>query len=371
PPGQWALIRPVTRLPNDSLVTCVIKDGLPSAEGPTPLAQPFALTFQTAKPFHLTWGSKKGDDWYASLGAIIGFSNHLKLESVQSEFVTVEPPVEDISVGTNSTVVHIFGNFQAEQIYTITVKPGICDVYGQTLAECETIQICLNHEPSTLHFPSEYVLTLDPAGRLQLPVYTTNVEQCQVQVYSVKPEDWPAYTGLWKFLEQHPDDPLPTPPGKKGVETTLRPEVRPDLMVETPLDLSPAFPNQIGHAVVVIHGPLDFHQVEGFETFYSKVYLLWVQSTRLAAEILIQKPRSVAWVTSLESGQPIAGAQVTLYPGGIKALTTSTGLTRLPLIQPVEDQPNWTLVQKGPDSVLLPEGNEYWHLETGAEPKLR
>ncbi|HNG96024.1 MAG TPA: MG2 domain-containing protein, partial [Acidobacteriota bacterium] len=85
----------------------------------------------------------------------------------------------------------------------------------------------------------------------------------------------------------------------------------------------------------------------------------------------IQKPRSVAWVTSLESGQPIAGAQVTLYPGGIKALTTSTGLTRLPLIQPVEDQPNWTLVQKGPDSVLLPEGNEYWHLETGAEPKLR
>ncbi|HNH85389.1 MAG TPA: hypothetical protein PL157_23680, partial [Acidobacteriota bacterium] len=162
-PGQWVLVRPITALPNDSFVTGVVTAGLPSAEGPASLAQPFAFTFRTAYPLHVTWGNDGKIEWYPRLGAIVGFSNYLNLESVRTDLVMVDPPVGETQVSSDLNTVRVQGRFLPEVAYTIRVKPGIRDIYGQTLAESEAIQVCFHHESSSLRLSSEYVLTLDPA----------------------------------------------------------------------------------------------------------------------------------------------------------------------------------------------------------------
>lgn len=141
-------------------------------------------------------------------------------------------------------------------------------------------------------------------------------------------------------------------------------------MVETLIDLSRAIPTETGHALVVLKGPPSFQQLEYTDWYTSDTYLVWVQATQLAAEILDRGTKTIVWVTDLTTGKPIPKAQVVRFSEKVRAQTNSDGLALVPFVRGESSDLNLILVQKGADSVLLPEWNQRWDRGSLWDPTL-
>ena len=121
----------------------------------------------------------------------------------------IEPELPGAEFALYINTLQIRGNSKGRTDYRVTLKEGITDIFGQTLAEDQTVTFKVGSAEPTMAVPSEMFTVLDPAAAPSYTVYTINYGTLFVRAYRVQPEDWPAFQQyMVKAMRQEsPGDP--------------------------------------------------------------------------------------------------------------------------------------------------------------------
>ena len=214
--------------------------------------------------------------------------------------VRVAPELPGRQVSVHGTTLVIHGRSRPRTTYAVTLAGALPDVFGQTLGQDQTVRFTVGRAQPSISAAGESITVLDPAGGSRLSVYSAGVPALQVTVHRVAPGDWPAYR---TFLERaQRDRTLPAIPGTRVFARRVPVAGSIDELVETAVDLGPAFSGGLGHAIVVA-APADVAQ--GSERWPGRV-IRWVQSTRIGLDAFVDE-RSAAGVGDVARRRPAAG----------------------------------------------------------------
>jgi len=319
-----------------------------------------SFTFATYGPLlvqgiRCAWGDECPPltPWY------ISFSNPLDEDAFQPASIVISPEVPDVTVSAMGSGVTISGRTSGRTTYNVTVRAGVQDVFGQTLAQDAVMQVRVGSAYPLFNVPGGNFLVLDPAAKPGVSLYSVNYQGAQVRAYAVQPEDWPAYLaylqGTYRDVTQD------NPPGTKVLDTRVAIGGEPDVLVETVVDLSAFRAQGQRHLVLVIQPEVGLLASLRGQT--PPVYRLWVQMSDLAVDAMTDSEEMLAWATSLADGSALEGVELALYPGGATARTAADGLARLPLAAATDgEQGGYVIARLGDDAALLPE--QAWGLWT-------
>jgi hypothetical protein len=355
--GRWVAFRPVEPLPSATTVTVNIGPQTPSAEGPLLTAAPQSFTFATygallAKGISCGWG----DECPPLTPWRIEFTNPLDEASFDPAAIAVSPDLPDLTVSASHSSVSIRGRSAGRTTYTVTVRAGVKDIFGQTLAEDATLTVKVGSAYPAFSVPGNSFVVLDPAARPGLSLYSVNYSAAKVRAYAVRPADWPAYQ---EYLRQAGrDQTKDTPPGKQVLDQRLAIRGDADALVETVIDLSDLKAKGHRHLILVIEPEVGV--VARLRGQYVPVHRLWVQMSDLAVDAFRDSEELLAWATSLSQGVALPNVSIELHPGGASGPTAADGLVRLPLAGANPESSGYLVARLGDDSALLPESTWSW-----------
>jgi alpha-2-macroglobulin len=323
--ARWVAVRPVEPLPADTPVTFTVLQGAPSAEGPRTTAADQSVRGRTYPPLRIV----RTDCGYGGGCAplqpfVLSFSNPLDAAAFDPDAVTVAPAPPGLQVQVQGTELVVLGQTEPDTTYTVTVPAGLLDERGQTLGEDETREFEVGDPRPFLRPFDGDLITLDPlAERPSLSVLSAGHEELRVVALRVAPEDWARYLQLPRYDEQVEVPDLPV-----IFDRTVDTGGQDGGVVETVVDLSEAFPEGIGHAVVYVAPTRDIPP-RSDEWYENQPTFTWVQSTTVGIDAVNDHGRLVVWTTDLRDGRPLAGAEVDL--GGTTATTGADGVATLDL----------------------------------------
>jgi uncharacterized protein YfaS (alpha-2-macroglobulin family) len=375
--GRTLTFRATEPLPTDATIAVTVPAGFPSAEGPRVTKGPQRFTFRTYGPFAVRraqcgWGGAclPGQSFSLEL------TNPLDPEGFDPALVSVAPAIPGLEVNPNGSWINLEGVTRGKTRYTVTVRKGLRDAFGQTLERDQTFTWDVGPSEALLASGIDKpMVVLDPAtAKRRLTVYTLNMPRIDVRLHKVTPADWGAWLawqeGRWRHDE---DTSAPPPPGREVFARTVSTDGPPEALHPVHIDLSPGLEGDLGHVVAVI-APTEGEVWERRRMTVAT----WVQSTRLGLDAFWDGEALVAWATRLADGTPAAdvaigfGADEGQARGGS---TDARGLARLPL--PAAGEGAQLLVARvGDDVAFLPARTSHWQSETGwhrdlAEDSLR
>lgn len=323
-----------------------------SGQDLSPSPPPKKLEFQTISPLKAYNRINEETAWSGSLKKIIAFSNPLDEQCFRPEMVCIQPDLEGKTIELNQGQIEIDGRFLYRTTYTVSLSPEICDIYGQPLGDSDPVRFTIEPEPERLWLPAEYLLTLDPYGPPEFPVFTINIKTFSLQLYQVKPSDWYAYLALHRQQAHHEE--TASPPGRLKGAHQIVPKSDPDRLVETRIDLRQAMTGKTGHVLVVLRAPANNDESNPRETRF-----LWVQMTNLAADVTNEFHRLSVWVNRLDTGKPVPNAVVTMLPEGKSARVNHTGQVTFQASTRIIDRQGTFLIQKDQDCAIVVDGDNY------------
>lgn len=319
-PNRWLAFRAINAdgstenaLPAASKITVNVQKGTPSAEGPLTTIKDQVFSFNTfgALKFVKSVCGYEGnkicspfDTWN------LQFTNPIDAASFTKELVTIEPKVEGLNIYPSGNFLIIQGAKKGRTAYKVTVGGALKDTFGQSLGQNATATFNVGAAPATLFAQGGNFVTLDPlAAKRAFSIYSTNHPSAKVKIYAVTPADWEAYRQYVKFLN-YDTQKQPPMPGKLVFDKIVQIQNKPDELVETPIDLSPALSDGLGHAVIIAE-PL----VKRDKNDRTKV-VSWVQSTQIGLDAFVDNQELVGFVTDLQTGKPLAGVDLRIAPNG-------------------------------------------------------
>jgi uncharacterized protein YfaS (alpha-2-macroglobulin family) len=343
-------------LPRATTVALRVEAGAPSAEGPRLTDAEQTTTFSTYEPLRVlearcNWGR----DCPPEAPWSIRFNNPLDEASIDAALFAVDPPFE-ARVEGSGTWVSIRGRKPGRATYTLTVGAGVTDVFGQTLGAASSHPIPVGPAQRTLSGPSGMVV-LDPAGGLQLPVYSVNHKQLRVRAWSVETADHPAFASWMQRWYQH--EGKEAPPGERVADVRVPTGGVDDVLQETVLDLAPWLPTGRGQLVLEVE-PVP----QSTKRWEQQRLLAWVQATGIGLSAHVDADELIAWATDLATGAPLADVDVQIEPGGAVGRTGADGLAVLPLGAQLTGPVSLTGRKDG-DVALLPEQGDGYGSWTG------
>jgi hypothetical protein len=356
--GRWLAFRATETLPADTSIVVTIGPGTPSAEGPLVTQAAQSYSFSTYAPLRIDWhGCSWSEPPCQPLTPLsIRFNNPIDPNAYHEAMLTVEPEIPGVVVNIYGNTVEIHGPTQGSTTYKVTVDGDIQDIYGQTLGEDTTLTFKVGPAESLLVGPGQIFMTMDPAAPEPLfSVYAINYNTLELRIYSVQPEDWPAYKEYLRQWQQ--TDQPPEMPGEFVVQKTLRPEMPADTLTQVDIPLAEYMDGDYGHLIVVVEPPKGLIETndEKWQRFSQTVHT-WVQITDIGLDAYVDHSEMIAWATSLENGAPLAG--VTIHPqgGGRQSVTGEDGVVRTA----IPSGATYLVASKGADRVLLPRSSYYW-----------
>jgi uncharacterized protein YfaS (alpha-2-macroglobulin family) len=323
-PGRSVVFRAAERLPGDATVTVQVGPGTPSTEGPRRTEQAATFTLQTYGALRVvSHRAGWGDECPPGTPFMIELSNPLDAKAFSSKLVTLDPPVPGLQVRNYGSTIQLQGATRANTTYRATLSAALTDAFGQTLGEAVTLEFRTTAPRPAFHVLGDGMQVLDPAGAPRVTARSIALDALRVTVHAVDPAtDWQAFQAwrgqMWR-------DAPPPMPGRKTYAGEVKVTGGAEAWVETPIDVSSALTGGLGHAVVLIE-PTSWPE-RGRRPRVG----LWVQSTRLGLDAQRDAADLLAWVTRLEDGAPVQGAQVRLLPGGPAAATDAGGVAQLRL----------------------------------------
>jgi hypothetical protein len=428
-PNRWLAVRAVNSdgstenaLPGASTVNVTIEKGTSSAEGPltTPAAQSF--NFQTFSPLKFQkavcgWESNKNcspfEQWY------LEFNNQIDAASFSKELIKIEPAVENLNIFPSGNHVYIQGYKKGRTTYKITVDGALKDVFGQSLNAPATATIKVGAAETSLYAQGGTMVVLDPNSKPAFSVYSTNQSAVKVRLYAVEPTDWKQFQEYFRRINYDDSTKKPTIPGRLISDKVVNIASKPDEMVETRVDLSPALPNNFGSVIVDIEPTVKRNANDRMRIF------AWAQSTNIGLDAFVDNRELVGFATDLKTGKPLSGVNLSIYPNGkslaaserenvektetaanssakswwewlsnwgtsdesIKApeivdesgeiaetetiteaqtnQTGANGILRLPLAETAANQQNILIARRGKEVAFLPENTDYYWQESG------
>ncbi|MBL9038412.1 MAG: alpha-2-macroglobulin, partial [Archangium sp.] len=251
---------------------------------------------------------------------VIFTSNEIELSTLRERF-TVTPAVEldwdaaSVAGGDIDSIgphVSIPGAWKPGTQYSVTIAKGVADVFKQVEVEGLTATVATHDLSPSLIFGSGLGLLEVSDSTPKLPVEVANLKALDVQ--------------LWKLSVPELVAALARPPYEAGKGVTRAPDFRVRQGLEYPRNTARVHPidlskvlgtSKTGVALALINSPDLEYRSDGYRQL--------VQVTDLAAHVKIGPKQSLAWVTRLSNGQPVADADVTLYDE--KAASLWTGKT--------------------------------------------
>ena len=358
--GRWVAFKLTGKLPTDEDVTVTVGPGTPSAEGPRTSDKPQTFGFRTYGPLDVK-EVKCGwrDECHPLQPWTIELSNPLDLDAFDEKLITVDPPVPGMKIDASGNYITLTGVTKGRTRYKIKVDAALKDVFGQTLGRADTSIINVGSAEPMFWAHEGFFFVLDPAARPELSLFTINHKSVKVTLHVASPEDWERFRKYTQEVGR--TDKTPTLPGRRVVSRSVEVEDKPDELIETRIDLSPALKNGLG-LVIVQAEPTE----QPKEEWRRQRITTFVQATHMGLTALVDDTDLLGWATSLNDGKRLEGVALSILPDGANATTGADGAALLPLPESGNvDGPRVLVAKKGDDVALLPENTYAWASSSG------
>lgn len=354
PPGHWLAVIPCEPLPTVFSLSLTFVQGTPSAEGVLVTTRSQGFRFGVRGPLalsgHQSHDRVPGDDW------TLTFTNHLDAGAFDPSLIAIEPELDQAKVTlfrhTDSlsswTGLKISGNRRPQTGYRVTVRAGLQDVLGQTLAEDVTANFQVGGPPTPcLDAPWGETTVLDPAGEPAVAIETVNLDAVQVWAFRVEPSQFPEYL-RWRStvldgrgrLADPPDDP-PGVPVLGDVRRIAEPGETP---TETVIGLGGVLGGAPGHLILEVRAADQ-------GSWQARPAATWIQATRLGILALSDRNRMLVWISRLADGAARRGVNVELLGRDRRAVSDAAGVAHVPAPAAAL---GLVVARDGEDSALLP-----------------
>ncbi len=371
---NWLAIRAVdpggqtsAALPSNSRITVSIGPNIRSAEGPNPSSKPHEFSFRTYGPLRVTEYDCEEESRCRLFDSFdIDFSNELDAADFDDSKIKIEPAIGQMETSLYGSSLIIKGIKKGRTTYRVTLDASIKDEFGQTLGASTTVTFKVGATPKSFHGPGDDLVVIDPSGPPRCSVFSVNYRQLNIQIYSVVPADWPKWVSYQREEQSSDTKKQKTPPpGRLVFSQTLTLPAKPDQIVETSIDLTPAITNGFGQMILRVE-PRGGTRSEGDDDGPDRAES-WIQRTDIGLDAFVDKTDLVGWVTSLKDGLPLSEVDLALLPNDLTTKSGSDGLARLAL-KPQQGTPSQNLLvaRKGSDVAILPEEVPYWNSSTGS-----
>lgn len=365
-PGQWVAFKPTRDLPAATHVQIRLAKGAPSPEGPKLSTGSNVGNFRTYDPLRVERHSCDTTPCHPISGWYFSFNNPLDNEDFSADKIRISPEIKDAEIRSQYSGIYINGKSKARTDYKVTLDGSIKDKFGQTLGEDIELTLHVGPSPPMLGASAGAMTILDPALDGHFPIFSTNYERLQLQVYRVSPANWTEYLGyLYKRQRYRNRNETMQPPGKKVLDKTIDIDATPDEMTQTLVDLRPAL-NQAGHGqLIVLIKPAPTAEPNDGRRYQNRI-ISWVQSTDIALDGFVSGRDMLAWTSRLGDGAPLEGIDISLWKPSTKASKTdASGLVTLPLpdrmtAKSKRGSGNILLAETDNDLAMLPERTNAW-----------
>ncbi len=312
---RFAAFTPIVSLRKDTAYQLDIGPGIPSIEGPREIETSYNFQFRTYGPFQIESSKCGWDRDCRPLNPFsIHFTNPIDVESFDPSMVTVTPEPAGLNISVSSRSLWIRGQTRANTTYAVAVSPELSDVFEQTLTGNNEVRFKTGEARPVLVPFSQPLITTDPFDPVPaVSVATQNHQELKVRVYEVDPNDYEDFVRFRQDLPSDRDDKAPAP-GKQILNTTITVDGDNESFAETRIELDEELlPPGFGHRVVVVEIDKRLSWFgDGEDKWNNRPTTVWVQATRLGLDTFSDHQRHVVWVTDLETGEPVEGAEVRL-----------------------------------------------------------
>lgn len=366
--GRWLAFRVIDKsgesrlaLPGASAINVQIGPGTPSAEGPRTTQKAESFSFRTYGPFRIKSSRcsynrecSPFDPWS------IEFSNPVDAASFDESKIRVEPQVEGLKTTVYGNWLTISGTKKGRTVYRVTLDRSIKDNFGQQLEGNTVVNFNVGRAPQVLYSSNDIFSVVDPNGPPRLSVYSVNYDRLKVSLYAVAPGDWNQFLEYMRWIYNYNSDPKKKPqiPGRQVFSKMIDVAAKPDELVETGIDLTPALTDGLGQVIAIVEMPVVAKNQE------RQVIRQWVQVTNIGLDAFVDRTDLVGWANSLKDGRPLENVEMTIEPlQGSKAMSGRDGLARLPLQAGLPKGINVLVARLGRDVAILPENTYWWSSE--------
>ncbi|MBX7169566.1 MAG: Ig-like domain-containing protein [Pyrinomonadaceae bacterium] len=420
-PKRWLVFRAITNenltenaLPADSPITVNVQKGTQSAEGPIPTNKDQVYSFRTygAMKYVSGWCSYQGSKQCSPFDTwVMQFTNPIEASTFEKSMVKIEPPIEGMNVYPSGNYLYFQGYKKGRTTYKVTVDGGLKDTFGQTLGTTASATFNVGNAPSEIYSQGGSMIILDPNSKPTYSIYSTNHNSVKLKIYKVSPSDWEGFRQFMRYLN-YDEQKRPPMPGKLVVDKVLQIQNKPDEMVETRIDVSPALDEGFGHAII------DIEPMVKRDKYDRTRLVTWAQATQIGLDAFVDNHELVGFATDIKNGKPVSGVEFTIYPNGknlkgqqtsentstkswwewltswgtsdesIKETTATdengnetevesipeaqtnrtgeNGILRLPLADAQPKTQNLLIARKGKDVAFMPEQSEYYWQDYGS-----
>lgn len=361
---RWLAFRAVDQtgatklaLPLDTNITVSVSSGTPSLEGPLRTEQAQEFAFRTYGPLKLI----QGECGYSNNPCTphemfrLTFNNQLAPRGLPASLIRIEPATTGVEATVYSNWIGIGGVKQPETTYRVTIDKSLTDIFRQQLGKDETVTFSVGSMYPRFALSAHGFTVLDPAAPRQVSLYSLNLKTVRVSLYKPQPEDWFEFKSyvLLRQRGQVQDEKIVIP-GQLIYSRQIDLQTPANQVAETLIDLTPAFTDKFGQAIVsveAINPALDVQR---------NPVVAWVQSTRIGLDAFADNDQLVGWANSLEDGAPLPDVQLEILPAKLSATTGRNGLGRIDL-EPADTSTESVLVaRRGNDVTILPEQPQIW-----------
>ncbi len=362
---RWLAFRAIDTLPADAHITVAIGPGTPSMEGPRTTNDGKEFSFSTFGPLKVT-KSECGylkqcnpiDQWR------IEFNNPIDATAFQQSQVQIQPAIEGLSSGIVGNGLIIYGNKTPETSFKLTLDKSIKDVFGQQLGKDQTLEFRVGPANPTIFLSGGGFAVLEPDGPRQLTLYTVNYQTVKVNLYAVEPADWITYQTYRRLRYNNRGDSVAAGkailPGRLVYSKQIELKNSPNDMIETAIDLEPAFKDGLGQALI------DIESITPASDRFQGPLVCWVQSTKIGLDAFVDNNQLVGWANSLVDGTPLGDVKMEILPANVSGVTQANGLASLPLKPTSDSEVSVLVARRGNDVAILPENPDNWWLDKGS-----
>ena len=310
-PGEapkWMAFKADRPLPKATTITVTFPAGSTSAEGPKPTEKPQSVSFRTYGPMVMT-GSHCNWRTCAPLAPLhVQFANVIDQKAFDPSRVQVTPALDDMKVDVNGSSVTVRGRTKGRTKYTVTVAAGLKDRFGQSMERDAVATFDVRPAEPYLWGDELPAIVLDPASKGKLSVFSVNYPKLKVRLYAVRPEDFARYNKWRQDWDYDGKD--TTPPGRLVMSQVLASGGAPDSLAETAVSLAPALSGGFGQVLAIVK-PVGARVSDRWSRTWVRQ---WIQVTNLALDAFSDPTQVYAFATTLATGAPESGVEVSLLP---------------------------------------------------------
>ncbi len=308
------LLDPQGELPLDTELTVDIDASLHGKEGSLPMSSGEHLTFRTYGPMKLESGRFCEGDWRCPYGPLVIYStNELELETLKTRLkvspeveldwdnASADAPTSEWEMANRRPTARVPGRWKPGVQYKIEIAAGAGDVFKQSAAEgLKLTQRTADLAASLITGGSLGLVEKSDAAPV-VPVEVSNLSTLSVSMWKLTVPE------LAKVLGGNDDDVSAL--GRAADFTEVEAIKYPRNVARVhPLKLEKIFGvgTKTGVALVQVNSDqLEYKPQRGYQQV--------VQVSDLAAHIKVGPKSSLAWVTRLSDGKPVADADVSVF----------------------------------------------------------